>query len=291
MEMPPEQVSETIEDRIERVLGRRPVARSELSGGCIGRVLSLTLHGGQRVVAKVGTPGDRLDIEGAMLRDLAARSSLPVPRVLHDEPTLLVMTQIEGDGVLGPTGQEHAADLLAALHEIGSPEYGLAYDTLIGGLDQPNGPMASWAAFYGERRLRFMAHCAARADRLASATVARIERIADRADELVGDASPPGLIHGDVWSGNVLAHAGRIAAFIDPAIYFADPEIELAFITLFSTFGRAFFDRYAQRRPIRDGFFEVRRDLYVLYPLLVHARLFGGGYEASVCAALDRLGF
>lgn len=67
------------------------------------------------------------------------------------------------------------------------------------------------------------------------------------------------------------------------------PEIELAFGTLFGTFGPAFFRRYGELRPLRPGFFEVRRDLYNLYPLLVHVRLFGGGYVGQVEAILSRL--
>ncbi len=34
---------------------------------------------------------------------------------------------------------------------------------------------------------------------------------------------------------------GKIAAFLDPAIYYADPEIELAFIKLLNTFDIGFF--------------------------------------------------
>ena len=93
-----------------------------------------------------------------------------------------------------------------------------------------------------------------------------------------------------MWSGNVLTKDGRIAGFVDPAIYYADSEIELAFSTLFSTFGDAFFRRYDELRPLRPGFFEERRDLYNLYPLLVHVRLFGGSYVGSVERALARYG-
>ena len=38
------------------------------------------------------------------------------------------------------------------------------------------------------------------------------------------------------------------------------------------------------------GFHELRRDLYNLYPLLVHVTLFGAGYLAPVERVLDRLG-
>lgn len=96
---------------------------------------------------------------------------------------------------------------------------------------------------------------------------------------------------GDIWSRNVLARNGRVVGLIDPAIYYGHPEAELAFITLFNTFGDAFFQRYHALRPIAAGFFEERRDLYNLYPLLVHVRSFGGGYVHSVDQILRRFGF
>jgi fructosamine-3-kinase len=81
-----------------------------------------------------------------------------------------------------------------------------------------------------------------------------------------------------------------VAAFIDPACYWADAEVELAFTTLFGTFGEVFFRRYREHRPMEPGFFEARRDLYNLYPLLVHVRLFGGAYLASVQRTLAHFG-
>ena len=40
----------------------------------------------------------------------------------------------------------------------------------------------------------------------------------------------------------------------------------------------------------RPGFFEARRELSNLYPLLVHVRLFGGGYLGGIEATLGKLG-
>jgi len=125
---------------------------------------------------------------------------------------------------------------------------------------------------------------------LRSATMARIEKLAARLGEWIDGAGAPSLIHGDMWSGNILVSGERITEFVDPAIYHGDAEIEIAFATLFGTFGDAFFARYNELRPIRPGFFEARRDLYNLYPLLVHARLFGGGYGMRVDSLLDKFG-
>jgi fructosamine-3-kinase len=88
----------------------------------------------------------------------------------------------------------------------------------------------------------------------------------------------------------VLVKGGRVAGLIDPAIHWAHPEIELAFGTLFGPMGDAFFRRSAELAPLAPGFFEERRDLYNLYPLLVHVQLFGGGYANTVARTLDRFG-
>ena len=60
---------------------------------------------------------------------------------------------------------------------------------------------------------------------------------------------------------------------------------------MFSTFGERFFRRYGELRPLRPDFFDIRRDLYNLWPLLTHARLFSGGYVKGVETTLTRLGF
>lgn len=276
--------------RLEAALGRRPRRLSSLSGGCVAEIYRVELADGDVVVAKLGREPGALPTEAYMLRYLRQHSDLPVPDVLHADDDLLVMSFIAGGDALDASAERHAAELLAALHDITAPCYGLERDTLIGGLAQPNPPTASWLDFFRDHRLLYMARQAHDAGRLPAATLGRIEALAGRLDRWLVEPARPSLIHGDMWGGNVLVKGGRIAGFVDPAIYYADPEIELAFATLFSTFGDAFFARYGALRPLRPGFFEARRDLYNLYPLLVHTRLFGGSYAGAVGRTLDRLG-
>lgn len=282
-------VRAALEERIAEVAGARVLRLRPLSGGCVGDVFRADLASGARVVVKAGEAGSRLDIEGDMLNALA-RAGLPVPAVIFAEDALLVMEYIETSGGLTESVEEHAAELLARLHEHTAPAFGLGHDTLIGGLSQPNGWEQSWLAFFRDRRLRHMAGEAHRAGRLPARIVSRIDKLAARLPEWIAEPARPSLVHGDAWGGNVLCRAGRVAAFIDPAIYYADPEIELAFGTLFGTFGRPFFRRYGEMRALRGGFIEARRDLYNLYPLLVHVRLFGGSYVGDVERTLARFG-
>jgi fructosamine-3-kinase len=223
-----------------------------------------------------------------MLEFLSAQTDLPVPRALHAADDLLVMTYVEAGDAIDADAERHAADLLAALHGVTADRFGFERDTPLGGLVQPNGWMASWRDFFRDRRIMPMALAVMESGRLPAELMGCIDRLCGRLDKRIGDDMSPALIHGDMWGGNVLARRERIAGFIDPALSFSDPEIELAFATLFHTFGDAFFARYAEHAPLRPGFFETRRDLYNLYPALVHVRLFGGTYHGMVDTLLSR---
>ncbi len=274
-------------ERIEAALGQTPVRVTRLGGGCVADVRRLEMADGRILVAK-RSPGGGLAAEGAMLAYLAGHSALPVPAVRFCADDLLIMAWLPGGGALDVSAQHHAAELVAALHGVRGPGFGFEHDTVIGGLPQPNPRTGSWIGFFREHRLLAMARAAYDAGRLPKDLTRRVEQFAGRVDRYLEEPDHPSLIHGDLWGGNVLAQDGRITGFIDPAIYWADPEIELAFGTLFGTFDRAFFDRYNEIRPIRPGFFEVRRDIYNLYPLLVHVRLFGGTYTSSVSRILQQ---
>ncbi|CAE7328067.1 unnamed protein product [Symbiodinium pilosum] len=313
-------------EAVEAALGLRPLKTRPLGGGCIAEVAAVDLPDGRRLVVKRGPPrtarpagGDPSDggagglaLEGWMLGVLG-RHGLRVPEVLYADAELLVMTRLDAGGRLDTpnqgqageartaeartgevrtgevrTAEIRAAEAIAALHAHTAPAFGLERDTVIGGLPQPNAWLPRWLPFFAERRLLHMAGLAAGRGRLPGADLARVERLAGRLERYLGEPARPALLHGDLWGGNVLVGADGRPGFIDPAIYYGHPEVELAFTTLFGTFGRPFFRRYAELAPLEPDFFEVRRDLYNLYPLLVHVALFGGGYLDSVRRVLDR---
>ena len=277
---------------IGKVVGNEVTDIASLSGGCIGQVYQVEMAGGETAVVKVDDgPQPKLDIEGYMLQYLADNSDLPVPQIIYSVPRLLVMSFLPGGSSFSEEAQAHAAELLAALHNISSPAFGLEKDTLIGGLHQPNPWTDSWLEFFCQHRLLYMAGEGVRVGRLPRSMQPRLEKLCEQIDRWLTEPEHPSLLHGDVWTTNILAQNGRITGFIDPAVYYGHPEIELAFSTLFGTFGQPFFNRYQQLRPILPGFFEERCDIYNLYPLLVHVRLFGGGYVHSVDRTLRRLGF
>jgi fructosamine-3-kinase len=281
-------VRDRIDSALEHVTEARVVSARPLGGGCVADVSLVRLDDDTRLVAKCDSSGG-LAIEAWMLGYLNDRSSLPVPAVLFESDDILLLEYVENDGAgIGDGAQVHAARLLADLHSVHGEAFGLERDTVIGGLHQPNPSSASWREFFVQQRLLLMGGRARDEGALPTGCYERIERLCARIDRWIEEPAHPSLIHGDMWGGNVLASDDHITGFVDPAIYYADPEIELAFSTLFSTFGAAFFDSYRELRPLDPDFFEVRMPIYNLYPLLVHAVLFGPGYGRTVNTTLER---
>ena len=263
-----------------------------LSGGQIGEVYRVLLADGTPLVAKFDDGNKpELDIEGKMLQFLYEHSALPVPQVVHCQPHLLIMEWKPGHSVFSPMAEEDAAEHLAALHDVTSPAFGLPFDTLIGALPQPNQPSHSWLDFFREYRVNHLARLGVQLNRLPGSFLPRLDSLGNQLGKWLAEPERPSLIHGDIWTQNVLAENGRITAFLDPALYFGIDEMELAYIALFNCFGEPFFRRYEEIRPLRPGFFEERQHLYSLYPLLSHVCHFGGSYVGMVDGVLRRFGF
>ncbi|MBX3383945.1 MAG: fructosamine kinase family protein [Phycisphaeraceae bacterium] len=277
-------------------IGEAPRSLVLVADGVGGRVCRATMNHGRSLIVKCRTNPSHpsLRIEAGMLTLLASRSRLPVPRVMHADDDSIVMQDMDAASAEpGPGVEVHAARLLASLHGNTSPDamYGFDIDGAIGPLPQPNTKDDSWPRFYRVHRLHHMAGLAHRAGGLSAGCAARVMRLSEALDVLLPQSPEASLIHGDVWSGNVIARSGGVVAFIDPACYYAHAEVELAFISLFNTFGEGFFAEYQRHRAIEPGFWECRRAAYTVYPLLVHVHLFGRGYEARLDSTLETLGF
>ena len=134
--------------RLSRIPGMLPRNMQPLSGGMIAAVYKVTLQDGGAVVVKAGAEDSRLDLEGDMLQHLASVSELPLPPLLYSAPDLLILGYVAGSSELDDPAQEHAAELLAALHGITWTHFGHVQDTLIGPLHQPNSPTTCWIDFF-----------------------------------------------------------------------------------------------------------------------------------------------
>ncbi|NEB76343.1 phosphotransferase, partial [Streptomyces sp. SID14478] len=153
-----------------------------------------------------------------------------------------------------------------------------------------NVPGADWPHWYAEHRILPYLRLAVDAGTLRAAEAHSVEKVLDRLPSLAGPAEPPARLHGDLWNGNVLWGPGGAAWLIDPAAHGGHRETDLAMLHLFGAphLGRIV-DGYQEAAPLADGW-QDRLPLHQLFPLLVHAVLFGRGYaEQALTAAGSQL--
>ncbi|HEU4658422.1 MAG TPA: fructosamine kinase family protein [Capillimicrobium sp.] len=259
-------------------------------GGDINAAWRVELADGRHAFVKhrPGAPAGEYATEAAGLRWLAEPGALRLPRVLAVSDAALALEWVD-EGRLDAAGEEELGRGLAELHAAGAPAFGGAWPLRLGAVVLSNEPLADWPAFYAERRLRPLAAQARDRGALSAAGAAAIERVCERIDELAGPPEPPARIHGDLWSGNVLAGADGRPWLIDPAAHGGHREVDLAMLRLFGAPSPRVLAAYQEARPLAAGHDE-RVALWQLLPLLVHAVLFGGGYGASAERAARRYG-
>jgi fructosamine-3-kinase len=177
---------------------------------------------------------------------------------------------------------------LARLHLVTDARFGFDQDNFIGLTPQPNAWEANGHVFFAERRLLHLGRLCRERQRLDPPAMRRLEKVAARLPELIPQ-QPPSLIHGDLWSGNVIPGPGGAACLIDPATHYAWAEADLAMLTLFGSPPGDFYTGYEAVRALAPGYRE-RFDIYNLYHLLNHLYLFGGGYAAAVEGVLRSFG-
>ena len=246
--------------------------------------------------ARAGAPSGFFACEAAGLRWVRAADAVPVVEVLDVAEDHLDLVRLEP----APASPRAARDLgrgLAALHDagadaFGAPPDGWSGDGFFGPLEHPlpmaSGRYASWGAFLAECRLLPLTSELRRSSSVDATTLDGLARLADRLRSgALDDDDTPARLHGDLWSGNVVWTA-QGATLIDPAAHGGHRETDLAMLALF---GLPFLDEtlagYQEVHPLRAGW-RGRMGLHQVYPVGVHALLFGGGYAAQLARLVER---
>jgi fructosamine-3-kinase len=275
--------------RAEALLGSAVVATAPVAGGDVATATKLRLSDGRTAVMKTLThaPPAFFETEARGLRWLGeVEGGLSVPEVLAVDAECLILRWVEP----GRNSADAAAELgraLAATHAAGAPSYGLDSDGFIARLPLPNRPAPTWAEFYAVRRVLPYLKLARDRGAVTDREAIVVERVVGRLTGLLPE-EPPARLHGDLWNGNVLWGTDGTVSVIDPAAHGGHREVDLAMLALFGLphLPRVL-EAYDEASPLTDGW-QDRVALHQLFPLLVHACLFGGGYGARAAEAASR---
>ena len=258
---------------------------SIISGGCINNGGRLKCTTGDFFVKW----NDRnrfpkmFEAESRGLKLLALQKAIRIPRIVGfgetDLHQFLVLEYIE---------QKHRSEKywellgvrLANLHNATDTCFGLDHNNYIGSLQQFNNRHSTWVDFFIEERLNVQLQLAVDRGLANSNWIKRFQRLYKILPSVVPEEKPS-LLHGDLWSGNLITDEKGEPCLIDPAVYFGNREVDLAMTSLFGGFADQFYKIYEENSSLQPHF-RKRRELYNLYPLLVHVNLFGGSYVGSV---------
>lgn len=270
-----------------------------LSGGDINKAYGLTLNTGAHIFMKANSKAnaDFFTAEAAGLSAIEATGVIKTPEILctgTDDGedvgySFLLLKFIKSAKPRTDYWETFARDL-AALHKADtkifelSGKFGFFQNNFIGARAQNNTPSDSWISFFRDNRL---ASQFKDADAYFTAEDrSKITKLLDHLEDFLIEPNQPSLLHGDLWSGNVMCGPEGKAMLIDPAAYIGHAEADLAMTELFGGFPEKFYDAYREANPLEPGY-ENRRDLYNLYQLLNHLNLFGPTYLGPVLSIVD----
>ena len=286
-------LAQPIAEHISEITGEffQVERQQAIGGGCINQ--SVAISGGDRTFFVKVNRADRLamfEAEQDGLEEMYNSHTIRVPQPLGcgtvGNSAYIIMEWLSLGGRGSNESWQKMGEQLAAMHNVTSDRgFGWHRDNTIGATPQQNQWCSDWVEFWRDRRLgpQFeMAHDKGghfpRRDELMSA----IPRLLSNHDP------SPGLLHGDLWSGNSAVTTEGEPVIVDPATYYGDGETDLAMTELFGRLPAVFYQAYQSVRPLSAGY-EQRKTLYNLYHIINHFNLFGGGYQDQANRMIDQI--
>ncbi|MEX0721414.1 MAG: fructosamine kinase family protein [Balneolaceae bacterium] len=251
---------------------------TSVHGGDINDAARVTLKTGEDFFVKwnKSAPDNMFAVEAKgldLLRSAGTEIQIPEAKLVGQD--FLVLDWIEEGGGKQNTASEFGAEL-AKLHQNSKAEFGLDHDNFIGRLPQSNTTHSNWPDFYALERIEPQVKMGVESGKLTRTILRLVEKFYQKLG-MIFPTEKPALIHGDLWSGNYMFTKNGGVSMYDPAVYYGHREMEISMTRLFGGFSANFYEGYNEEFPLEPGFDE-RVSIYNLYPLLVHANLFGGSY-------------
>jgi fructosamine-3-kinase len=280
---------ENVRAAIRESLHAEPTQVQSVGGGMINQTARVQVNGKSYFVKwKSDAPRSFFEIEVRGLNLLRMANVFRVPEIIAyaegtaNAPAYLILEWIEG---ASPSAQAKFSPnfgrTLAELHRVTGTTFGLDHDNFIGKLPQRNTATAKWADFYRDHRIAPQLEIARELGYLSLKDSAILWQLMLKIDTILASDEPPSLLHGDLWGGNYFVGTDGHLVVFDPAVYYGNREVEIAFTELFGGPPAGFLSAYREAYPLDAGY-EYRRPLLQLYPMLVHLNHFGESYKSGV---------
>jgi len=246
-------MDEILLGKIQAVIKRRPINLIPVFGGCISSAYKLSFEDGEEVFCKISThktPMFFCEKEG--LLELK-KSKIRVPSVIHTDDQFILMEYIQ-HGRADKNTFYNLGKNIAELHKIKNKYFGFKENNFIGSNPQKNPFSPSWVDFFFENRLKFQYDLADSKKLLNWEIKQGFKLLEKKIHKIIENEGEPSLIHGDLWTGNIIFDKNSNAVLIDPAVYYGNREAEFGISTLFGgSIGVEFFRGYNESYPLSEG--------------------------------------
>ena len=269
-----------IVDFLSSSLNSKILNVSPISGGCINECYKLTTNRDSYFI-KLNKKFNPFVEEQKGLDILRATRTFFIPKDLligkYEDYSFLLMEYIKSENQSSNFWNDFGKKL-AALHKVSNESFGFDHNNYIGSLQQINTWHANSIEFFINCRL--IPQLELLNDINDNQFFKSFDALFNILNEILPDGKPS-LLHGDLWSGNYMVGKNGNPAIVDPAVYYGFREADIAMSKLFGGFANQFYDTYNETLPLEINW-QSRVQVWNLYPLLVHANLFGSSYLNQV---------
>jgi len=276
----------SIDRHIKSHLGCKVIDKKTISSGEISSY-KVSTSTGLNIFAKYQDVGNNNLINQASELVLLSES-MDTPKVLGFSKYCLLLEWIEKSH-----NSNHQAEIgmaLAKLHKCTNQYFGFDYDNTIGEMPQYNAvnqSITSWSYFFWEYRLLFQIKYGVKNKLISHKEYTKLLLIKSKLKKMLSSTIKPSLLHGDLWSGNVISGING-PVFIDTSCYYGHSEADLALTYMFGGFSNDFYRLYEVYSPLEPGY-EQRKPIYMLYHYLNHLNIFGRSYHSGVLSCTNQI--